>query len=63
MMTDELIQALRECADADELPLVRARELLKKAADRLDKLDERVAIMSADGEQVTMEELVKGGEE
>lgn len=58
MMTDELIQALRECADADELPLVRARELLEEAADRLEELDERIAIMS-EGEQVAMEELVK----
>lgn len=53
MMTDELIQALRECADAYELPLVRVRELLKEAADRLEELDERVAIMS-EGEQVTI---------
>jgi hypothetical protein len=61
MMTDELIQALRECADADELPLVRVRELLNRAADRLEKLDERVAIMSAEGEQVTMTDIIRGG--
>lgn len=61
METTELISTLREFGNAPELPLVRVRELLEEAADRLEELDERVAIMS-EGEQVTMEELVKGGE-
>ena len=60
METTDLIITLREFGNAPELPLVRARELLEEAADRLEELDERVAIMAADGKQVTMDELVKG---
>ena len=58
MKTTDLIITLREFGNADELPLGRVRKLLEEAADRLEELDERVAIMS-EGEQVTMDELVK----
>lgn len=62
MTTDELIKALREYAEADEMPLRLVREALTEAADRLEELDERVAIKEADepheneqseGEQLT----------
>lgn len=43
--TDELIRALREYANADEMPLVLVRNAMMEAADELEKLDERVAIM------------------
>ena len=42
MTTDELIKALRELA------LNVNTELLNAAADRLEELEERVAIMAAD---------------
>lgn len=45
MTTDELIQALREYANAEEMPLVLVRDAMAEAADRLEELDERVAIM------------------
>lgn len=45
MTTDELIRALREYADADEMPLRLVRNAMTEAADRLEELDERVAIM------------------
>lgn len=45
MTTDELIKALREYANADEMPLVLVRNAMAEAADRLEYLDERVAIM------------------
>lgn len=48
MTTDELIKALREYANADEMPLVLVRNAMTAAADRLEELDERVAIMAAD---------------
>lgn len=34
---------------------------LMQAADRLEELDERVAIMSEDGEQVTMTDILRDG--
>ena len=52
MTTDELITVLREYAEADEMPLRLVREALTEAADRLEELDERIAIMS-EGEQLT----------
>lgn len=58
MTTTELITALRDWADQMALP--GRRSLVTEAADRLEELDERVAIMAADGEQVTMDELVRG---
>ena len=61
MATDKLIQSLRECADTDELPLAHIRELLNESADRLEELDERVAIISEGGDQVTMNDLLRGG--
>lgn len=45
MTTDELIEVLREYANADEMPLVLVRNAMAEAADRLEDLDERVAIM------------------
>ena len=42
MTTDELIKALRELA------LNVNKSLLNEAADRLEELEERVAIMAAD---------------
>ena len=45
MTTDDLIHDLRECADLDELPLVYVRKLMNEAADRLEELEEQVAIM------------------
>ena len=60
MTTDELIKALREWAAQMSFP--GRRELVKQAADRLEELDERVAIKEADepheneqseGEQLT----------
>lgn len=64
METTELIQALRRWAIVGENGRMATALVqdLNAAADRLEELDERVAIMS-EGEQVTMEELVKGGEE
>ena len=45
MTTDELITALRDYANADEMPLWAVRNAMTEAADRLEELDERVAIM------------------
>lgn len=45
MTTDELIRALREYANAGEMPLALVRNAMTAAADRLEELDERVAIM------------------
>lgn len=47
MQTDELIRKLRNMA---EIGIVNWRDAktLSEAADRLEELDERVAIMSAD---------------
>ncbi len=50
MTTDELIRALRYWADT--MTFSGRRKLVNEAADRLEKLDERVAIMS-EGEQLT----------
>lgn len=44
--TDELIRALREYANADEMPLWLVRNVMMEAADELEKLDERVHIMA-----------------
>ena len=50
MTTDELIKALRDLADeCEDRKLI---VLFDEAADRLEDLDERVAIMS-EGEQLT----------
>lgn len=38
MTTDELITALREYADADEMPLWLVRNAMTEAADRLEEL-------------------------
>ena len=43
MTTDELIRALRDWADQMAMP--GRRGLVKQAADRLEELSERVAIM------------------
>lgn len=43
MSTDELIRALR--AWAEQMSLPGRRELVREAADRLEALDERVAIL------------------
>lgn len=48
MTTDELSKALWEYANADEMPLVLVRNAMTAAADRLEELDERIAIMAAD---------------
>ena len=45
MTTDELIRALREYANADEMPLWLVRNAMTTAADKLEELDERIAIM------------------
>ena len=44
MTTDEIIRKLRFRADT-EMSAEETRELLTEAADRLEELDERVAIM------------------
>ena len=50
MTTDELITALRDvAAECEDIERIR---LCREAADRLEELDERVAIMS-EGEQLT----------
>lgn len=50
MTTDELIKALRDvAAECEDMERIR---LCREAADRLEELDERVAIMS-EGEQLT----------
>ena len=46
METTDLIITLREFGNAPELPLVRVRELLEEAADRLEALQESVAALS-----------------
>ena len=55
MKTDELIRALRDWAGQMTMP--GRRSLVNAAADRLEELDERVAIMS-DGNQITMDEML-----
>ena len=46
MTTDELIRELRDVAgECEDLQRIR---LLNAAADRLEELDERIAIMAAD---------------
>lgn len=45
MTTDEIIRRLRFRADG-EMSAAETAELLNEAADRLEELDERVAIMS-----------------
>lgn len=51
MKTDELIRALRDWAAKMAMP--GRRSLVNEAADRLEELDERVAIME-EGNQVTI---------
>lgn len=51
MTTEELIRALREWADGMAMP--GRRQLVNEAADRLEELDERIAIMQ-DGNQITI---------
>lgn len=46
MTTDELIRALRE--NAKQAYPLAINQLLNEAADRLEELDERIAIMAAD---------------
>ena len=46
MKTDKLIRALRDWAE--QIPMPGRYKLLTEAADRLEELDERVAIMSAE---------------
>lgn len=43
MKTDKLIRALRDWAE--QIPMPGRYKLLTEAADRLEELDERVAIM------------------
>ena len=47
MTTDELIEKLREVAEnwAPQSPADETSRYLREAADRLEELDERVAIM------------------
>ena len=45
MTTDELIKALREWGEAFANKVDKLHFLLMQAADRLEELDERVAIM------------------
>ena len=55
MTTTELITALRDLAyECEDPPRTR---LINEAADRLEELDERVAIMM-EGSQITMTELM-----
>lgn len=51
MTTNELIKALRDWADGMAMP--GRRQLVNEAADRLEELDERIAIME-DGNQITI---------
>ena len=55
MTTTELILALRDWAS---MAYEGDADILNAAADRLEELDERVAIMQ-DGHQITMKELFK----
>ena len=49
MTTNELIKALRELSDVFGIMRnSKIRHLLKAAANRLEELDERIAIMAAD---------------
>lgn len=54
MKTDEIIRELRQTATNASPGLHR---LLCAAAERLEELDERVAIMM-EGNQITMEEII-----
>lgn len=51
MTTDELIRALRDWADGMAMP--GRRQLVNEAADRLEELEERIAIME-EGNQITI---------
>lgn len=57
MTTDELIRALREYANADEMPLVLVRNAMTAAADRLEELDELVEELNESVEE--LDELVE----
>ena len=58
MTTNELIRALRDWAGQMTLP--GRRNLVNEAADRLEELEERVAIMR-ENEQITMNDIIRGG--
>lgn len=51
MTTNELIRQLRDWADQMAMP--GRRQLVKEAADRLEELDERIAIME-EGNRITI---------
>lgn len=51
MTTNELIKALRDWADGMAMP--GRRQLVNEAADRLEELEERIAIME-EGNQITI---------
>ena len=58
MTTDELITALRDvAAECEDMKRIR---LCREAADRLEELEERVAIMR-ENEQITMNDIIRGG--
>lgn len=57
MKTDELIRQLRDIARIGIVNYRKDRPVLLEAADRLEELDERVAIMAADREAPTAEQL------
>ena len=57
MKTDELIRSLRSMAEFARLAPINEKLVLAEAADRLEELEERVAIV----EQVARDELLRGG--
>lgn len=61
MKTDELIRSLRSMAEFARLAPINEKLVLVEAADRLEELEERVAIMGENGEQVTMTDILRGG--
>lgn len=42
----DLVERLRETAERDEMPLRMVRVLLDEAANRIEEMDERIAIMT-----------------
>ena len=59
MTTSELIRALRGMAT--ESRFAHDEVTLMQAADRLEELEERVAIMRENEVQVTMDYILRGG--
>lgn len=58
MTTTDLINALRQYAQYEtDAGRIVSGEWMNEAADRLEELDERVAIMM-EGNQITMEEII-----